>query len=213
MPVSTDTRTYRETVVEQGKAALSEARKPLLAAVGATNLAYGQLRTQLKELPAETQVQLRKLQDEAQVQLKRLQDRAQDRAATLDPAQVSTKVRKTVEEYTAQARETYDTLAHRGDKVVRRLRRDRRVRNAFADTEELVERTQEFVTGRPATSPRTTAPRSTTTASRTTTSPRTTSAGTTSAGTTSAGTTSAGTTSAGRTPARKAPARKSTAKS
>jgi predicted DNA-binding protein len=132
MPTSTDVRKYGETVLEQGKAALGEARKPLLAAVGATNLAIGQLRSQLKDLPAETQEQLKKLQD---------------RANTLD----RTRVRKAVEEYAEQARETYATLAQRGERVVRQLRRDPRVRNAFAETEELVERTETAVTGRPAT--------------------------------------------------------------
>jgi len=132
MPTSTDVRKYGETVLEQGKAALGEARKPLLAAVGATNLAIDQLRSQLKDLPAETQEQLKKLQD---------------RANTLD----RTRVRKAVEEYAEQARETYATLAKRGERVVRQLRRDPRVRNAFGETEELVERTEAAVTGRPAT--------------------------------------------------------------
>jgi hypothetical protein len=131
MPTGTDVRKYGETVLEQGRAALDEARKPLLAAVGATNLAFDQLRAQLRDLPGETQEQLRKLQD---------------RAGTLD----RTKVRKAVEEYAGQARDTYGTLARRGEKVVRQLRRDPRVRNAFAETEELVERAEETVTGRPA---------------------------------------------------------------
>lgn len=190
MPTNTDVRKYRETVIEQGKVALGEARKPWLAAVGATNLAYGQLRTQLKELPADTQLQLKKLQDEAQAQLKKLQERAQDRATALEPA----KVRKTVEEYAAQALQTYDTLADRGEKVVRKLRRDRRVRNAFAETEEFLQRTEEAVTGRPAS----TAPRATTAS----TTPRATTA-----------TTATTRSTASRTPARKAPARKATARS
>jgi hypothetical protein len=153
MPAGTVTRNYRDTVLEQGKVALTEARKPLFAAVGATNLAYGQLRSQLRELPGETQEQLRRLQEEAQSQLKKLQDRAGDRAGELAPGQVSARLRKTVEEYAAQARETYDTLAHRGEKVVRQLRRDRRVREVFAETEELVERAEETVTGRSAGAP------------------------------------------------------------
>jgi heparin binding hemagglutinin HbhA len=138
MPTSTDVKKYGETVLEQGKVAISEARKPLLAAVGATNLALDQLRSQLKDLPAETQEQL-----------KRLQDRLQDRAATLDRA----RVRKAVEEYAEQARETYATLAKRGEKVVRQLRRDPRLRNAFTEAEDLVERAEETVTGRPASTP------------------------------------------------------------
>lgn len=160
MPTATDVRKYRETVLEQGKTALGEARKPLLAAVGATNLAYDQLRTQLKDLPAETQGQLRKLQDEAQTQLKKLQERAQDRAAVLDPAEVSTRVRRAVGEYAAQAAHTYDVLVRRGEKLVHGARRDRRVRHAFTETEQLVEQAEEAVTGRPATPPQTKVTRS-----------------------------------------------------
>lgn len=140
MPATTDVRKYRETVLEQSKVALGEARKPLYAAVGATNLAFDQLRSQLKELPA-----LKDLPAETQEQLKRLQERLQERTGTLDRA----RVRKAVEDYAEQARETYTTLAKRGERVVRHLRRDPRVRNVFSETEDLVERAEEAVTGRP----------------------------------------------------------------
>ena len=58
MPITDDVRKYRETVLEQGKVALEEARKPWYAAVGASELAYGQLQAQLdqlSQLPAEVQ--------------------------------------------------------------------------------------------------------------------------------------------------------------
>ena len=61
MPTSTEVRKYTDTVLEQSKAALGEARKPFLAWVGATDLAYDRLRAQLKELPAETQARVKKL--------------------------------------------------------------------------------------------------------------------------------------------------------
>jgi heparin binding hemagglutinin HbhA len=157
MPTSTDVRKYTDTVLEQGKAALGEARKPFLAWVGATDLAYDRLRSQLKELPAETQARVKKLQE-----------RAQGGVPSLDPVQVTARVREAVENYTAQAREAYgsyreqareqyETLSHRGERVVRRLRRRPEVRSAFARTEKLLERTEklvedaeEEVTGRPA---------------------------------------------------------------
>jgi heparin binding hemagglutinin HbhA len=159
MPASTDVRKYTDTVFEQGKAALGEARKPFLAWVGATDLAYDRLRAQLKELPAETQARVRKLQE-----------RAQGGPPTLDPVQVTARVRQAVESYATQAREAYDgyreqareqydTLSHRGELVVRRLRRRPEVRAAFKQTERLLDRTEklvedseEEVTGRPATS-------------------------------------------------------------
>jgi len=158
MPTSTEVRKYTDTVLEQSKAALGEARKPFLAWVGATDLAYDRLRAQLRELPAETQARVKKLQE-----------RAQGGAPTLDPVQVTARVRQAVESYATQAREAYDsyreqareqydTLSHRGELVVRRLRRRPEVRAAFKrteklldHTEQLVEDAEEGVTGRPAT--------------------------------------------------------------
>jgi hypothetical protein len=140
MPTGTDMKKYGETVLEQGKVALGEARKPLFAAVGATNLAFDQLRSQLKDLPAETQEQL-----------KRLQERLHGGAGPMDRA----RVRKAVEEYAGQARETYATLAKRGEQVVRQLRRDPRVRNLFNEAEDRLERAEEVVTDRPAHRPAT----------------------------------------------------------
>jgi len=130
MPDGTDVRKYTDTVLEQYKAAFGEARKPLLAWVGATDLAYDRLRSQLKELPADTQARVKKLQERAQGGL------------TLDPAEATTRVRQAfegyatqareaVESYREQAREQYDTLSHRGELVVRRLRRRPEVRAAF----------------------------------------------------------------------------------
>ena len=144
---TTDVKKYGETVLEQGKAAIDEVRKPWFAAVGATSLAYVQLRDQLSELPAGTQERLRKLQEravelptETQAQLKRWQELAGGR---IDPALVSAKVRKAFEDYAAQARETYEALAERGEKVVRTLRHDPRPTTAFAETERLVEPAEE----------------------------------------------------------------------
>ncbi len=62
MPITDDVRKYRETVLEQGKVALEEARKPWYAAVGASEFAYERLQTQLSQLPAEVQARVRKLQ-------------------------------------------------------------------------------------------------------------------------------------------------------
>src|SRR6266536_1706741 len=159
MPTNTDYRKYADTVVEQGKAAFDEARKPLLAWVGATDLAYDRLRSQLKELPA----------------------RAQGGVESLDPVQLSARVRQAVESYASQARHAYDdyreqareqyaTLSHRGELVVRRLRR----------TEKLVEEAEEQVTGKPASGA-------------------------------STGSTTSSSSAARKAPARKAPARKSPA--
>ncbi|SRR6266566_4240367 len=145
MPITTDVRKYGETVREQGKVALDEARKPWYAAVGATDLAYGRLREQLKDLPAEAQVRLRKLQSGAgQLDTAHLREAVET---------ATTQARDAYGSYLTQARQRYETLAHRGELVVRRLRRSPEVHEAFGRTEQLldkaegaVERAEEKVT-------------------------------------------------------------------
>lgn len=137
MPITTDVRKYGETVLEQGKVALDEARKPWYAAVGAGELAYGQLQQQLTQLPVEVQTRLRKLQENAG-QL----DAAQLRDAVEAAAEQAREAAGTV---ATQARETYESLAHRGELVVRRLRRSPEVRGAFDKAEELVSEAGETI--------------------------------------------------------------------
>ena len=157
MPTSTDVRKYAGSVLEQGKAAIDEARKPLYAWVGVTELAYDRLRSQLGELP-----------EQAQAGAKKLQARAQGGAPALDPAQVTALVRQALESYATQARKAYDTyreqareqyetLSRRGELVVGRLSQRPQVRAAFARTERLLgrggklgEEAEEQVTGTPA---------------------------------------------------------------
>jgi exonuclease VII small subunit len=152
MPITDDVRKYGETVLEQGKVALEEARKPWYAAVGAGELAASQLQAQLTQLPAEVQAQLRKLQTNGK---------------QLDPTAVREVVENATAEglkvygtYAAHARDTYETLAHRGELVVRRLRRSSEVTETFAKAQELVAEAGETVAaaeekvtkpGRPAT--------------------------------------------------------------
>ena len=177
---------YGDAVLEQGKVALDEVRKPLFAVVGATELAYDQIRTQLKDLPVEAQAQLRKLPveaqtqlkklpTEAQAQLKKLQERAQSGISPIQVRQTVEQAAQTVEQaaqnaaaqtreaygtYRSQAQETYEALAHRGELLVRRLRRRPEARNAFEETEAAIGRTEkmveqagEKVTSKPAVAP------------------------------------------------------------
>jgi cell division septation protein DedD len=129
MPITDDVRKYGETVLEQGRLALDEARKPWYAAVGAGELAASQLQAQLSQLPAEVQARIRKLQHNGQ----------------FDPAVVRQAVENATAEglkaygtYAAQAKETYETLAHRGELVVRRLRRSPEVTETFEKAQDLV---------------------------------------------------------------------------
>jgi methyl-accepting chemotaxis protein len=135
--ITTDVRKYRETVLQQSKLALDEARKPWYAAVGAGDLAYGQLQRQLTQLPVEVQDRLRRLQSgAAQVDAAHLRDAVETAAG---------QAREVYAAYVGQARETYESLAHRGELVVRRLRRSPEVREAFDKAEELIAEAGETV--------------------------------------------------------------------
>ena len=122
MPITDEVRKYRETALEQGKVV----RKPWYAAVGAGNVAYGRL----TKLPDEVQTRVRKLRA----------DRRQLDASTLREAveTATTRSRKAYEGYAAQARETYQSLAHRGEIVVRRMRRSHEVKGTFERAEHVV---------------------------------------------------------------------------
>lgn len=160
MSITTD---VRKTVLEQSKLALDEARKPWYAAVGVSDLAYDQLQRQLTQLPTEVQGQLRRLRENAaELDAARLRDAASSVADQAMEAYTS---------YTGLAKERYESLAHRGELVVRRLRRSPEVRGAFGKAEELiseagqkVEQADEKVTrpGSRETAPRGTTPRGTT---------------------------------------------------
>jgi hypothetical protein len=130
MPITDDVRKVGGTVLEQSKVALDEARKPWYAAVGAGELAYGQLQTQLTQLPAEVQARLRKLQ---------AVPGHLEPAALRDAVETATaQGLRTYGAYAQQARETYESLAHRGELVVRRLRRAPEVKSAFDAVEDVV---------------------------------------------------------------------------
>ena len=152
MPITDEVRKYRETVLEQGKVALEEARKPWYAAVGASEFAYERLQTQLTQLPTEVQTRVRQLQSGG-----RQLDAAAVRSAVENAAEHAAGAYGS---YTAQARDTYESLAHRGEIVVRRLRRSPEVKETFekagdavADAGKAVSRAEQSVTqpGRPAT--------------------------------------------------------------
>jgi hypothetical protein len=138
MPITADVRKYSETMREQGKSSIDEARKLMRAWVGATDLAYDRVRAELKELPARNQAQVHKLQ----LQAKKLNR----------------------EEVRKHVRDTYDDLAKRGEKVIARMRTRPQTRLVFKraektlmDAEQRVEAAEERVTGRSAADGRKTA--------------------------------------------------------
>jgi uncharacterized protein YukE len=116
MRTAADVRKYGETVREQGKSSIEEVRKLIRAWVGATDLAYGRVRAELKEFPARNQAQVQKLQ----VQAKKLN---------------TAEVRK-------QVLETYDDLAKRGEVVLARLRARPQARLVFARAEKTLKQAE-----------------------------------------------------------------------
>ena len=92
-----DVRKYSETMRDQSKSSLEEMRKIMRAWVGATDLAYNRMLTELKDLEARNRVQVEKLQKQAK-KLNR-------------------------EEVRRQVRETYDDLAERGEEVIQQCGR------------------------------------------------------------------------------------------
>jgi hypothetical protein len=131
MPINADVRKYGETMREQGKSSIDEARKLIRAWVGATDLAYDRVRAELKELPARNQAQVHKLQ---------LQAKKFNR-----------------EEVRKQISGAYDDLAKRGEKVIARMRTRpqtrlvfKRAEKSLKHAEEKVEAAEERVTGKSA---------------------------------------------------------------
>jgi hypothetical protein len=158
MPANTDFRKYGETLREQSRTAIEEARKPLFAAVGATNYAIDQLRSQLRDWPTETQARVKKLSDDAQTQLRTLRERSSEQAGKFDPTQV----RKAFEDAAEQARHQYESFTSRGEKIVQQLRKDPKIKHLFADAEQVVRDADETVTGTKAPAPKGTTAKTTT---------------------------------------------------
>ena len=132
MRSTVDVRKYGETMREQGKTSIEEARKLMHAWVGVTDLAYQRVLGELKDL-------------DAKAQMEKLQARAR---------------KLTVADVRKQARTSYADLAKRGEKVIRDLRRRPQTRLVFTrtekalkDTEKRVEEAEEHVTGRPTRKP------------------------------------------------------------
>lgn len=126
MPINDEVRKRRETALDHGKVALEGARKPWYAAVGAGNLAY----VRLSELQGEVQTRVHKLQTG-----RRQLDSSTLREAVED---ATTRSRKAYAAYAAHAREAYESLAHRGEIVVRRMRRSHEVKETFERAEHVV---------------------------------------------------------------------------
>jgi hypothetical protein len=112
-----DVRKYGDTVRDQSKSSVEEIRKIMRAWVGATDLAYERVRTELKDLETRNRAQMEKLQKRAK------------------------KLHR--EEVRKQVLETYEDLAKRGEKVIQDLRTRPQARIVFARAEKTLKYAEE----------------------------------------------------------------------
>ena len=160
MPITPDVRKAREAVVDQSKAVLEDARKPLYAVVGAGDLAVTRTASQLRDLPAETQSvvdtrvkQVRTRIEDLRADVKtritelrgkatELQGKATDTAGkTFKPSELKSRV----ESYLGKAREVYEDLAVRGEKILTRVSDRPAVKNVIDRAENLFDRSGDAV--------------------------------------------------------------------
>jgi len=161
MPITTDVR----RAVDQSRAVLEDARKPLYAVVGAGDLAVSRTASQLRDLPAETQsavddrvrlvrarledlrsdvkvriAELRSTVTELRGRATELQGKASDTAgrAFVTPSEL----RSRVETYLGKAREVYEDLAARGEKVVTKVSDRPAVKSVIGRAETLFDRAE-----------------------------------------------------------------------
>jgi len=114
-----DVRKYGETMRDQSKTSIEEIRKLARACVGATDLAYERVRTELKDLQTRNRTQVGRLQERAR--------------------------KLNTEEVRKQMREAYEDLAKRGDKVIRDLRTRPQTRLVFTRAEKTLRQAEEKV--------------------------------------------------------------------
>jgi heparin binding hemagglutinin HbhA len=161
MPITADVRKARVAVVDQSKAVLEDARKPLYAVVGAGDLAVSRTASQLRELPADYQTavdtrvkQVRTRIEDLRTDVKtriedlrskatELQGKATDTAgkAFVKPSEL----RSRVESYLDRAKEVYEDLAARGEKVVTKVSDRPAVKSVIDRAETLFDRAGEAV--------------------------------------------------------------------
>ena len=139
LPKSDDVRKAREQAVEALNTAADQVRTPLLAALGAGDLATKAVVdfvNKAKERATERGEQVKGAVDELPSELTHLRDR-------LDPAEL----RKLVDEYTDAALKLYRKLADEGEGALDKLRTQPQVKKAIDQLEKAIETAQGRVEG------------------------------------------------------------------
>jgi hypothetical protein len=137
------TTTARKSVIE---------RSPLLAAVGATDLAVERVRTLVADLPA-AQAQMEARLEKVQSDVVRVQSDVQKRLAALEPKSLQSAVAQVPSIAVARALEAagraeagYESLAERGKQLIGRLRGQKATQDLLAQGRSTVSRTKAAVT-------------------------------------------------------------------
>jgi heparin binding hemagglutinin HbhA len=147
-----NTADVRKTVTGQGRAVLEDARKPLYAFLGAGDLVLARA-SQLRELPGDTQTAMDGRVREVRTRIEDLRADLRHRLAELlsraeslqDRAPKPAELRSMVEKYLERARETYEDLAERGEKVVSEAATRPGVKRVLDRAESLLDRTGDTV--------------------------------------------------------------------
>jgi hypothetical protein len=154
MSIATDVRSYADTALAQGKAALSnagnaavlvnkrlvaDAPKPAYAALGAADLVASAVSRRVEALPAEAA----RTQNDAIARLSELRDRLDTSLGSVSGLPVF--ARNATEAYLSTAKELYGKLTARGEAKAAELRNDPRVGRLFGQVGEVAGSVQSTV--------------------------------------------------------------------
>lgn len=156
MSIATDVRSYADTALSQGKAALSnagnaavlvnkrlvaDAPKPAYAALGAADLVAAAVSRRVESLPTDAVSNVGRVQQTGRVLLVRTQNDALARLTELRGSigALPTVARSTTEAYLSTAKDLYGTLTARGEAKAAELRKDPRVSRLLGQASELAD--------------------------------------------------------------------------
>lgn len=159
MSIATDVRSYADTALSQGKAALSnagnaavlvnkrlvaDAPKPAYAALGAADLVATAVTRRVESLPTDAVSNVGRVQQTGRVLMVRTQNDALARLTELRGSigALPTVARTTTEAYLSTAKDLYGKLTARGEAKAAELRKDPRVSRLIGQANELADSVQ-----------------------------------------------------------------------
>jgi hypothetical protein len=159
MSIATDVRSYADTALSQGKAALStagsaavlvnkrlvaDAPKPAYAALGAADLVATAVTRRVESLPTDAVSNVGRVQQTGRVLMVRTQNDALARLNELRGSigELPTVARTTTEAYLSTAKDLYGKLTARGEAKAAELRKDPRVSRLLGQAGEVADSVQ-----------------------------------------------------------------------